>query len=99
MTRLIWAAAVLVLLAAGLALALPPATAHLAAPSLERVGMGIAPDSAAPTPTLTPTGTAGPSANPGQWFLGAALVAIGVAGATVMLRLIRGLPRRPPSSR
>ncbi|HET7078970.1 MAG TPA: hypothetical protein VFM49_16160 [Chloroflexia bacterium] len=59
-----------------------PARAPLAAPK------------ATPTPAPTPTGGDGLSG--GQLFLGAALVAIGVAGATFLLVLMRTLRKHPP---
>jgi hypothetical protein len=59
-----------------------PARAPLAAPKVT------------PTPAHTPTG--GDGVPGGQLFLGAALVVIGVAGATFMLVLLRTLRKHPP---
>jgi hypothetical protein len=59
-----------------------PALAPLAAPKA--------------TPTPAPTPTSGGGLSGGQLFLGAILVAVGVAGATFMLVLMRTLRKHPP---
>jgi hypothetical protein len=59
-----------------------PARAPLAAPKA--------------TPTPAPTPTSGGGLTGGQLFLGAILVAVGVAGATFMLVLMRTLRKHPP---
>ena len=59
-----------------------PARAPLAAPK--------------PTPTPVPTPTSSNGLTGGQLFLGAILVAVGVAGATLMLVLMRTLRKHPP---
>ena len=50
----------------------------------------------APTPVPTPTPTNSGGLTGGQLFLGTILVAVGVAGATLMLVLVRTLRKHPP---
>ena len=81
-----------------LAIALPGPAARAAAGAVAVLAAPSA--SAAPTVTPTvplPSPATGPSG--GQLFLGALLVLIGVAGATLMLGLLRGLARRRPPPR
>ena len=54
----------------------------------------LAAPKATPTPAPTPTSSGGLTG--GQLFLGAILVAVGVAGATLMLVLMRTLRKHPP---
>jgi hypothetical protein len=49
-----------------------------------------------PTPTPVPTPTNSGVLTGGQLFLGTILVAVGVAGATLMLVLIRTVRKHPP---
>jgi hypothetical protein len=72
----------------------PTARTHQSIGAHAPAGALFAAPSATPTPVPTPTSSGGLSG--GQLFFGAALVAIGVAGATFMLVLMRTLRKHPP---
>jgi len=75
---------------------------HVAAPARTAQQIGADAPALAPlaapkaTPTSTPTPISSGGLTGGQLFLGAILVAVGVAGATFMLVLMRTLRKHPP---